>query len=43
LGFGTSAHIGDLPERPLRVGDTWAQAGPDGVRLGRIDTGTRGA
>jgi hypothetical protein len=28
-----SAHIGDLPEVPLEVGDTWQEAGPDGERL----------
>ncbi|MGD1172390.1 SRPBCC family protein [Mycobacterium seoulense] len=28
-----SAHIGGLPELPLRVGDTWEEAGPDGDRI----------
>lgn len=28
-----SAHIGKLPELPLRVGDTWEEAGPDGDRI----------
>lgn len=28
-----SAHIGKLPELPLRVGDTWEEAGPDGDRV----------
>ncbi|MDQ2628800.1 MAG: SRPBCC family protein [Actinomycetota bacterium] len=29
-----SAHIEDLPDRlPLQVGDTWAEAGPDGERI----------
>ncbi len=28
-----SAHIGDLPELPLRVGDTWTETGPDGDRI----------
>lgn len=29
-----SAHIEDLPSRlPLEVGDTWAEAGPDGERI----------
>ncbi|ELP44790.1 hypothetical protein D522_20626 [Mycobacterium avium subsp. paratuberculosis S5] len=28
-----SAHIGKRPELPLRVGDTWEEAGPDGDRI----------
>ncbi|OHV06753.1 polyketide cyclase [Mycobacterium talmoniae] len=28
-----SAHIGKLPEVPLRVGDVWEEAGPDGERV----------
>ena len=28
-----SEHIGDLPEVPLKVGDTWTEAGPDGNRI----------
>ncbi|OBJ07204.1 SRPBCC family protein [Mycobacterium colombiense] len=28
-----SAHIGKLPELPLKVGDTWEEAGPDGDRV----------
>ncbi len=28
-----SAHIGNLPALPLRVGDTWEEAGPDGDRI----------
>ena len=28
-----SAHIGKLPELPLKVGDTWEEAGPDGDRI----------
>ncbi|OBH40079.1 SRPBCC family protein [Mycobacterium mantenii] len=28
-----SAHIGKLPELPLKVGDTWEEAGPDGKRI----------
>jgi hypothetical protein len=28
-----SAHIGDLPQVPLTVGDTWTEAGPDGDRI----------
>ena len=28
-----SAHIGNLPELPLKVGDTWEEAGPDGDRI----------
>jgi len=28
-----SAHIGSLPELPLKVGDTWEEAGPDGTRI----------
>lgn len=29
-----SAHIGDLPQHlPLRVGDTWTEAGPDGAQI----------
>lgn len=28
-----SAHVGDLPEVPLKVGDTWVEAGPDGSRI----------
>jgi hypothetical protein len=30
-----SAHIGDLPELPLKVGDTWEEAGPGGDRIFR--------
>lgn len=30
-----SAHIGGLPELPLKVGDTWEEAGPDGDRIFR--------
>ena len=28
-----SAHIGNLPELPLKVGDTWEEAGSDGDRI----------
>ena len=28
-----SAHIGRLPELPLKVGDKWEEAGPDGERI----------
>lgn len=28
-----SAHIGELPALPLKVGDTWQEAGPDGDRI----------
>jgi hypothetical protein len=28
-----SAHIGNLPPLPLKVGDTWTEAGPDGDRI----------
>ncbi|GBE63802.1 hypothetical protein MFM001_02640 [Mycobacterium sp. MFM001] len=28
-----SAHIGDLPQVPLKVGDTWVEAGPAGDKL----------
>jgi hypothetical protein len=29
-----SAHVGSLPEElPLKVGDTWTEAGPDGDRI----------
>lgn len=28
-----SAHIGNLPPVPLKVGDTWEEAGPDGERV----------
>jgi hypothetical protein len=28
-----STHIGNLPELPLKVGDTWDEAGPDGDRI----------
>jgi hypothetical protein len=28
-----SAHIGKLPPLPLKVGDTWEEAGPDGNRI----------
>ena len=28
-----SAHIGNLPALPLKVGDTWTEAGPDGDRI----------
>jgi hypothetical protein len=28
-----SAHIGKLPALPLKVGDTWEEAGPDGDRI----------
>ena len=28
-----SAHIAKLPKLPLRVGDTWEEAGPDGDRI----------
>ena len=28
-----SAHIGNLPQLPLKVGDTWEEAGPDGDRI----------
>lgn len=28
-----SAHIGNLPKLPLKVGDTWEEAGPDGNRI----------
>lgn len=30
-----SAHVGGLPELPLKVGDTWEEAGPDGDRIFR--------
>lgn len=30
-----SAHIGGLPDLPLKVGDTWEEAGPDGDRIFR--------
>lgn len=30
-----SAHIGGLPDLPLKVGDTWEEAGPDGNRIFR--------
>lgn len=30
-----SAHIGGLPDPPLKVGDTWEEAGPDGDRIFR--------
>jgi hypothetical protein len=28
-----SAHIANLPQLPLKVGDTWEEAGPDGDRV----------
>jgi hypothetical protein len=28
-----SAHIGNLPELPPKVGDTWEEAGSDGDRI----------
>ena len=28
-----SAYVGRLPELPLKVGDTWEEAGPDGDRI----------
>ena len=28
-----SAHIGKLPDLPLKVGDTWEEAGPDADRI----------
>lgn len=28
-----SVHIGNLPQLPLKVGDTWAEAGEDGDRI----------
>ncbi|GLE53176.1 SRPBCC family protein [Mycobacterium montefiorense] len=28
-----STHIGELPPLPLKVGDTWEEAGPDGDRI----------
>lgn len=28
-----SAHIANLPQLPLKVGDTWQEAGPDGDRV----------
>lgn len=28
-----SAHIGELPQVPLKVGDTWVEAGPAGDKL----------
>jgi hypothetical protein len=28
-----SAHIANLPRLPLKVGDTWEEAGPDGDRV----------
>jgi hypothetical protein len=28
-----SAHIGNLPELPLKVGDSWEEVGPDGDRF----------
>jgi hypothetical protein len=28
-----SAHIANLPELPLKVGDTWDETGPDGDRI----------
>ena len=30
-----SAHIGNLPQLPLKVGDTWEEAGPDRDRIFR--------
>lgn len=33
MTYPGSAHIGKLPELPLRVGDTWKEAGPDGDRI----------
>lgn len=33
MTYPGSAHIGKLPELPLRVGDTWEEAGPDGDRV----------
>lgn len=30
-----SAHIGGLPDLPLKVGDTWEEAGPHGDRIFR--------
>ena len=32
-----SAHIGKLPELPLKVGDTWEGAGPDGDGNGGME------
>ena len=31
--YPTSAHIGKLPEVPLKVGDTWEEAGPAGDKV----------
>ena len=33
MTYPGSAHIGNLPELPLKVGDTWEEAGPDGDRI----------
>ncbi|BCO49335.1 hypothetical protein MINTM002_50090 [Mycobacterium intracellulare] len=35
-----SAHIGGLPDLPLKVGDTWEEAGPDGDRIFRWQLAT---
>ena len=37
-----SAHIGNLPELPLKVGDTWQEAGPDGERIFVLPAGQPG-
>ena len=31
--YPASAHIGKLPDLPLKVGDTWEEAGPDADRI----------
>jgi hypothetical protein len=28
--YPTSTHVGDLPDVPLKVGDTWVEGGPEG-------------
>jgi hypothetical protein len=33
MTYPGSAHIGKLPELPLKVGDTWEEAGSDGDRI----------
>ena len=35
MPYPGSAHIGNLPELPLKVGDTWEEAGTDGDRIFR--------
>ena len=29
--YPTSTHVGDLPDVPLKVGDTWVEGGPEGI------------